>query len=105
MPPEHQRARDIDARVGSGDNADEEREREVVDFAAAEKDRSAMVARNTVPEVMIVRLRVWLSAWFINFAECAAHAEPQVFADTVKDHDGVVDGEADDGQHRSQWWR
>ncbi len=37
---------------------------EVVDFAAAEI-YSESVARNTVPEVIIVRLSVWFSAWFM----------------------------------------
>ena len=36
VPPEHDRAGDVDARIGAGDDADQEREREVVDGAAAE---------------------------------------------------------------------
>ena len=37
VPPQHQRAGDVDAGVGAGEDADEEGEREVMDDAAAEQ--------------------------------------------------------------------
>jgi hypothetical protein len=64
VPPQHERAGDVNGRIGAGDDADEEREGEVVDDAAAENVKDS-VARNTVPLVMIVRLNVWLSAWLM----------------------------------------
>src|SRR5262249_42004554 len=36
MPPQDQRAGDVDARVGSSNNADQEREGEIIDRTAAE---------------------------------------------------------------------
>ena len=36
VPLEHQEARDVNARVGAGDNPNEEGEGEVIDFTAAE---------------------------------------------------------------------
>src|SRR5258706_15988406 len=39
VPPEHQRAGDVDARIGPGDNADQERERKVIDRATAKNEQ------------------------------------------------------------------
>jgi hypothetical protein len=64
VPPQHDRAGDVDGRVGAGDDADQEGEREVVDDAAA-PDEQRQRGQNTVPLVMIVRLKVWLSAWLM----------------------------------------
>jgi len=54
VPPEDQRARDVDGGVGAGQNAHQEIEGEVVEEPPP-KRYSDSVARNTVPEVMIVR--------------------------------------------------
>jgi len=40
VPPEHERAGDVNRRIRAGDNADEEREGEIVDGTAA-KDEQA----------------------------------------------------------------
>ena len=76
VPPEDDGAGDVDAGIGAGDDADQESEGEIVDHAAA-KNVERQVARNTVPEVMMVRLSVWLSAWLINSLKRAAHAQLQ----------------------------
>src|SRR5437868_14326631 len=38
VPPEHQRAGDVNARIGAGYNPDQEREREIVDLTAAKDE-------------------------------------------------------------------
>jgi len=37
VPPQHQRARNVDARIRSGNDAHEERERKIIDRPAAEQ--------------------------------------------------------------------
>ena len=37
VPPEHQRAGNVDARIGAGDDADQEGEGEIVDDAASKQ--------------------------------------------------------------------
>ena len=98
VPPQHQRAGDVDGRIGAGDDADEEGEGEVVDHAAAEKverhrgEEHRAGGDDGAAQGLVERL-------IDDIAEAAANAELQVFPDTVEDDDGVVDGKADDGQH------
>jgi hypothetical protein len=99
VPPENQRARDVDRGIGACDDADEEGERKVVHWTAAEYversrgEEHRAGGDDRAAQGLIERL-------VHQLAECAAHAELQVFTDTIKDHDGVVDREADDGEQR-----
>ena len=45
-----------------------------------------------------MRLRVWLSAWFITSRNVPRTPSFRSLADTVENDDGIVGGEADDGQ-------
>src|SRR5579871_4837589 len=98
MPPENERAGNINTGVGSGDDADEESEREVIDCAAAEKikrcrgDKDRAGSDDGAAQGLIERL-------IDELGEAAAHAEFQIFTYAVKDNNGVVDGETDDGQN------
>ena len=56
--------------------------------------------RNTVSEVRIVRLRVWLTLTFTICRRVRSDLLAHVFADAVEDDDRVVDRETDDGEQR-----
>ena len=56
--------------------------------------------RNTVSEVMMVRLSVaFTERLIISALRCPLH-DPAVFPDTIKDNHGVIHGKSDHGQDR-----
>src|ERR1017187_3612703 len=97
VPPEDQRAGDVDAGVGACNDANEKGEGKVVNRAAA-KDIKRQGCQeysaggdNGAAQGLVDRL-------VYHFAERSAGPQLQVLADTVKDNYGVVGGKADNRQ-------
>src|SRR6266540_2302465 len=99
VPPENQGAGDVDAGIGSGDDANKEREGEIVDHPAAEDverhgcEEHGARGDDRAAQGLVERL-------VDQFLECAPRAQLQVFTDAVEDDNGIVDGKADDCQDR-----
>src|ERR1035437_3887568 len=97
MPPQDQRSGDVDAGVGAGNDANQEGEGKVVNRAAA-KDIKRQSCQEYGAGGDEGAAQGLIDRLVYHFAERAADAQLQVLADTVKDNDGVVGGEADNRQ-------
>ena len=97
VPPQHERAGDVNARVGAGDDTDQEGEGKVVDFATAEDEERECCqehgtgSNNRSAQRLVQRL-------VHHFFKRAAQPELQVFPNSVEDDYGVIGGETDDRQ-------
>src|SRR5436309_1754228 len=92
VPPQDQRARDVNARIGAGNDTDQKREREIVDGSAAEQikrhrgEKYRSRRDDGSAEGLIKRL-------IHHFFEGAANAKFQVLTNSVEDNNSVVNGE------------
>ena len=97
MPPDHQRAGDVDGGIGAGDDAYQEGEGEVVDGAATEdvqgdrRQEHRSRGDDRTAEGLV-------QCPIDDLVKGTRGSHLQIFANTIKDHDGVVDRETDDGQ-------
>ena len=100
VPFQNYPASDVNRRICAGDDADEKCKCKIIDGAGAAEnvktrggDEHGAAGDNCTAQSLIERD-------IDDFAERAAHAEFQIFADSVEHDNFVVDGKADDGQQR-----
>ena len=69
-------------------------------MASPPKRKSASSVTTIVSEVVMLRPIVCMRLWLTISSNGSPDVALPVLADAVEDDDRVVDGEADDGQHR-----